>query len=84
MKSGCPASTGEIRLELGIVLFQALAAIWFARLFRETDAFAAGALALFGMVNAVVILARLLWKGLRVDPHHRTALSGGSFGGANR
>jgi hypothetical protein len=46
-----------LALELGIVLFQALAALWFARLFREVDAFAAGALALFGMVNAVVILA---------------------------
>lgn len=46
-----------IALELGIVLFQALAAVWFARLFRATDAFAAAALALFGMVNAIMILA---------------------------
>ena len=46
-----------LALELGIVIFQALAAVWFARLFREVDAFAAGALALFGMVNAIVILA---------------------------
>jgi len=46
-----------IALELGIVMFQALAALSFARLFREIDAFAAGALALFGMVNAVAILA---------------------------
>lgn len=46
-----------IALELGIVTFQALAAVWFARLFRNTDAFAAGTLALFGMVNAIVVLA---------------------------
>lgn len=46
-----------IALELGIVMFQALAALWFARLFREVDAFAAGALALLGMVNAIVVLA---------------------------
>ena len=46
-----------IALELGIVTFQALTAIAFARLFRETDAFAAGALALLGMVNAIVVLA---------------------------
>jgi hypothetical protein len=46
-----------LALELGIVLFQALVALWFARLFREVDAFAAGALALLGMVNAIVILA---------------------------
>jgi len=50
------ARTG-IALELGIVLFQALAAIWFARLFRGVDVFAANAVAVFGMVNAVVILA---------------------------
>lgn len=46
-----------IALELGIVTFQALAAVWFAKLFREADAFAAGVLALFGMVNAIVVLA---------------------------
>ena len=46
-----------IALELGIVTFQALAAVWFARLFRDTDGFAAGTLALFGMVNAIVVLA---------------------------
>lgn len=46
-----------IALEMGIVLFQTLAAIGFARLFRATDAFAAAALALLGMVNAIMILA---------------------------
>lgn len=46
-----------IALELGAATFQALAAIWFARLFRHTDAFAAGALALFGLVNAIMLLA---------------------------
>jgi hypothetical protein len=46
-----------IALELAIATFQALAAVWFARLFRDTDGFAAGALALFGMVNAIVVLA---------------------------
>lgn len=46
-----------LALELGIVLFQALTALWFARLFREVDAFAARSLTHFGMVNAVAILA---------------------------
>jgi hypothetical protein len=46
-----------IALELGIVVTQALTAVWFYRLFRRVDAFAAGSLALFGMVNAVAILA---------------------------
>ncbi|MGN6577244.1 MAG: DUF4386 domain-containing protein, partial [Nocardioides sp.] len=45
-----------IVLELGIVLTQALAAVWFYRLFRSVDSFAAGLIAAFGMVNAVAIL----------------------------
>lgn len=46
-----------IALELGTVTFQALAAVWFAKLFRDVDAFAAGVLGLFGMVNAIAVLA---------------------------
>lgn len=57
-----------IALELGIVLAQALTALWFYRLFRSVDAFAAGSLAVFGMVNAVAILgsAALLATALEV------------------
>jgi Domain of unknown function (DUF4386) len=42
-----------IALEICIALTQALAALWFYRLFRSVDAFAAGAIAVFGVVNAV-------------------------------
>ena len=45
-----------IVLELAIVTFQALAALWFYRLFRPIDTFAAGAIALFGTINAVMVL----------------------------
>lgn len=45
-----------IALELAIVLVQALTAVWFYRLFRQVDSLAAGALAAFGLVNAVAIL----------------------------
>ena len=45
-----------IAMEMGVVVTQALVALWFFRLFRTVDAVAAGALAAFGMVNAVVIL----------------------------
>ncbi len=45
-----------IVLELGLVTAQALTALWFFRLFRPVDSFAAGALAAFGLVNSVVIL----------------------------
>ena len=43
-------------LELGIVVTQALAAVWFYKLFRSVNSTAAWALAAFGMVNAVVIM----------------------------
>ena len=43
-------------LELAIVLTQALAAVWFYKLFRSANRTAAWALAAFGMANAVVIL----------------------------
>lgn len=45
-----------VALELAIVLTQAGAALWFFRLFRGVDAFAAGTLAAFGLVNSVAIL----------------------------
>ena len=55
MEHGSLARVGVV-LELGIVLAQALTAVWFYRLFRGVDTLAAGALAAFGMVNAVAIL----------------------------
>ena len=42
--------------ELLIVVTQALAAMWFYRLFRTADTFAAGGIAAFGLVNAVAVL----------------------------
>lgn len=45
-----------VGLEMGIVLTQTLAAVWFYRLFRGVDAFAAGTIAAFGLVNAIAIL----------------------------
>jgi hypothetical protein len=51
-----PLARIGIALELGVVLTQTLAALWFYRLFRTVDGFAAGAIAVFGVVNAVAIL----------------------------
>jgi hypothetical protein len=45
-----------IAFELGIVITQLLAALWFQRLFRPVDPFAAGAIAVFGAMNAVAVL----------------------------
>ncbi|MEV4658711.1 DUF4386 domain-containing protein [Micromonospora sp. NPDC049301] len=61
-----------IAFELLIVVTQALAAIWFHRLFRTADARAASAIAAFGLINAIVVLvsAALLATALDIalDP----------------
>lgn len=56
-----------IALELGAVLAQALAALWFFRLFRPVDSFVAGAIAVFGMVNAVAILGSAAFLASALD-----------------
>lgn len=43
--------------EMGVVVAQALAAVWFYKLFRSTNHVAAWALAIFGIMNAVAIMA---------------------------
>jgi len=45
-----------VAFELGVVVTQAMAAVWFFRLFRRVDVVAAGALAAFGLVNATAVL----------------------------
>jgi len=67
-----------ILLEMAIVLTQALTAMWFFRLFRSVDAFAAGSVAVFGMVNAVAILgsAALLATALDVAQDASLAAAG--------
>ena len=61
-----------VALELGMVVTQTLAAIWFYRLFRAVDSFAAGGIAAFGLVNAIVglVSAALMASavGVSVDP----------------
>jgi hypothetical protein len=59
-----------IALELGLATFQALAALWFARLFRDVDAFAAGTVAAFGLVNTVAVLASAAFLATALDVAH--------------
>lgn len=58
-----------IVIEMGVVITQSLAALWFYRLFRSVDAFAAGSIATFGLINAVTILgsAAMLATALEVS-----------------
>lgn len=46
-----------VGLEMGIVVTQALAAIWFYKLYRSVNHVAGVAVAVFGIVNAVAIMA---------------------------
>ena len=61
-----------VAFELGMVVTQTLAAVWFYRLFRTVDSFAASGIAAFGLVNAIVglVSAALLATavGVSVDP----------------
>ena len=69
-----------IALELGVVLTQALVALWFYKLFRSVSSFAAGSVAAFGMVNAAAILtsAAFLATALDVSNDASLAVDGGA------
>lgn len=56
-----------IVMELGTAMFGALLALWFYRLFRSVDTFMAGAIAVFGMVNAIVQLASSAFLATALD-----------------
>ncbi len=54
-------------LELGIVVTQVLTALWFFRLFRTVNAFAAGSLATLGLMNATAILGSAASLGTAIQ-----------------
>ena len=68
-----------IVIELGVVITQALAALWFYRLFRSVNGFAAGSIAAFGLINAVVILGSAAMLATALDVSQDASLTvGGS------
>jgi hypothetical protein len=79
VQHGSLARVGIV-LDLGIVLTQVLTALWFYRLFHTIDAWAAGALVAFGMVNAVAILGStaLLATAIDVAGDASLAVTGGA------
>jgi hypothetical protein len=62
------------------VITQALVALWFYRLFKSVNTFAAGSIAAFGLVNAVAILgsAAMLASALDVSRDASLTVSGGA------
>jgi hypothetical protein len=67
-----------IVMELGVVLTQALVAVWFYRLFHGVSSVAAGSIAAFGLVNATAILgsAALLAGALDVSTDASLTVAG--------
>lgn len=56
-----------IAAELALVLFQALTALWFYKLFKKTNSFAALSLTAFGLINATAILvASAFWLSAQI------------------
>lgn len=66
-----------VLVEMGIVLTQALVALWFFRLFSSVDRFAAGAIAAFGLVNAVAILGSAALLAAALDVSQDASLAAG-------
>jgi hypothetical protein len=66
-----------IAADLTTVLTQSLAALWFFRLFRSEHDFAAGSIAAFGLVNAVVILVATAFSATAVVVAGDAALAPG-------
>jgi hypothetical protein len=56
-----------IAVELGLVMAQVLAALWFYLLFRPAGSFSALAIAFFGTVNAIVVLAGAAFLASALD-----------------
>jgi len=72
-----PLARLGVAADLAGVLAQALAAVWFYRLFRDEDRFAAGLIAAFGLVNAVVILAATVFSSVALAVAGGPALAPG-------
>ncbi len=53
--------------DMAIVVTQTLVALWFFRLFRAVNSFAAGSLAAFGFVNAIVGLIGVVFTATALD-----------------
>jgi hypothetical protein len=59
-----------VAFELLIVVTQALASVWFYRLFRVADPLAAAGIAAFGLINAVAILVSAALMATAVEVAH--------------
>ncbi len=66
---------GRLLLEIGVVGSQAMAAVWFFKLFRNINPVAAWATGIWGTVNAVVILVSAISMGVAIKIANGTILT---------
>jgi len=57
----------RLLIELMIIVSQALAALWFYKLFRDTNKYASTAIGIWGTVNAVVIMVSAIAMNSAID-----------------
>lgn len=67
LASNLPLARLGLLLELGIVVTQVLTALWFYKLFRSVNSFAAGTLATLGLMNATAILGSAAALGTAIQ-----------------
>jgi hypothetical protein len=65
-----------VALELGIVITQAVLAVWFYKLFRAVSEVAAVGILVFGMANAVAIMASATFMGTALAVTNDNSLAG--------
>ena len=64
-----------IAADLSVVLLQALAAVWFFKLFRRENSFAAASIAAFGLVNAALIAVATAFSATALAVANNAALT---------
>lgn len=65
----------RLLFEFAIIVSQALAAVWFYRLFRNYSEWGAWALGIWGTVNAVAIMVSAIAMGVALDVAHTSTQS---------
>ena len=66
-----------VAADLTMVVAQALAAVWFFRLFRDHNRLAAGALAGFGLVNSVMLMVATVFSSAAIVVASQVSLAPG-------
>ncbi len=70
-----PLARVRLLFEFAIIVSQALTAVWFYRLFKHINEWAAWAVGIWGMVNAVAIMVSAISMGSAIEIAHHSSQS---------